>query len=265
MTTLKQYIGSILSYFSFRRSSAGSVMVPALITMVILGYTTLSLVQVRAGGLSERSSHLFKSQSEYIAYGGIELAKYKITNGKSADTGGDVPFAAGVLQTVVDPSTKVVTVTGKVNEAKTTLNVRTQFAADCVFLPDTYDISMGPTMGNISDFKIKKTCLNNIVIKKITVTWTDSLSTQRVTKLVLDGSVYYDGLISPPTGAPPGGALSGIMIDNNDISISDTATHTFNYLNIVYPSGNNPKRPTVFTITYYFLDGSSVSKNYDYL
>src|SRR3989339_744771 len=96
----------------------GSVMLPAIITMIVLSYATLSLVQIQAAGLAEAANHAEKLKSEHLFLAGIEFSYALLNNGQSPATNGDRTLGSGNINVTANPSTENVTVKGEVLRPK---------------------------------------------------------------------------------------------------------------------------------------------------
>src|SRR3989339_263505 len=239
----------------------GSVMLPAIITMIVLSYATLSLVQIQAAGLAEAANHAEKLKSEHLFLAGIEFSYALLNNGQSPATNGDRTLGSGNINVTANPSTESVTVKGEVPKAKKQGTANMSFSKSCIVIDDNYVFLFGNAFGDIQNIHIRKTCHNKFIINKMYVTWTNSNLAQKVTKIDLDSAIYYDAFHDPPTGSPVGGANSGVLIDINDITITDANEHTFGYVRLQYPENGAPPPGTVFTIRLDFQDGSSKTKD----
>jgi hypothetical protein len=240
----------------------GSVMIPAVITMLILSYASISMIQMQTSGLMQASNHLNKTQAQKIAIAGAEWSKTLINGGNNPVTNGK-SLGTGTLKITTNPNQGVVNMMASTSTAKASYTIVTDFATDCVTFKNLQTYSFGDTVGQINNVKFKKDCLGKIIIDKIMLSWTDASASQRVMKIDMDSGIYYDAYIEPATGAPAEGANSDIVINNNNIVIATDGENTFNYFEFEYTSGNAPPPGTDFSITFYFADGSSYNKLLD--
>ncbi|MFH1357008.1 MAG: hypothetical protein ABII18_07745 [bacterium] len=240
----------------------GSVMIPAVITMLILSYASISMIQMQTSGLMQASNHLNKTQAQKIAIAGAEWSKTLINGGNNPVTNGK-NLGTGILKITTVPNQGVVNMMSSTNTAKASYTIVTDFATDCVSFQNIHTFSFGDTIGHINNVQVRKTCLDKIIIDKVMVSWTDPSAAQRVMKIDMNSSIYYDAYVEPSTGEPSEGANSDIVIDINNIVMTGTGYYTFNYFEFEYTVGNAPPPGTDFTITFYFGDGSSYNKLFD--
>ncbi len=218
-------------------NQSGSVMILTIITMLVLTYSSLSLVQVHSGSLSGAANHMQKTQAQKISLAAIEFATTQISEGQNPSTYGNKPIGNGKMEVIANPVAGLLDVKGQVSKARSKYTVKTDFAKDCVQFFDSHVFNFEDNTGEIKNILFKKTCLSKFIIEKMTISWTNSLLSQKAMKIIMNTDVYYDGFINPPTGEPQGGVNSGEVIDNNNIAIGDGEIYKFNA--IKFGSVNN--------------------------
>lgn len=241
------------------RTQGGSAVLLSFVIMILLCYSSASLVQVRGSDLSQSTDHIQKTQSSYVALGAVEYAKYNLDRGLDPTTTGK-PFGAGDFEVQKDLALGKIYVSSRVGNAKTRQSVDVDFSANCLSFDPLYDVNFGPGGGGIYNLRFKKTCHQKVVVDKMVISWPGALNNQLFSKIVNeDGSLAYNAINAPFIGTPNLGAGSGVEIDLQDVTIADSATHLFREIYMSYTNSSGPVQPETFTVQFIFKDGSSSS------
>lgn len=260
--------GVSMAHFSVFKSifnQRGSSLIPAIFTMVVLGLGTASVLNIRSNGLSETGNVIDKTAAEHLAIAGLELAKHRLNNGIDPDIVSINNYGGGEIRITDDPATRTISAEGIKGIAKSKYQMTTQYAADCMFFPNPYDINFGPTSGGLYAIKMQKKCLDKVILSRLRISWAGFTPSQKFVKIIFDGNIVYDDSVSPTVGGPTGGASSGVDIDIKNITITDGVQRQFDIMEMIYPApGMEPTPPTTFTVEFCFTDGSCKSRDYAY-
>lgn len=214
------------------------------VAILILSLASLAVLYNTIVGEVAKVDQWVKGQAFYIAQAGAEYAMKKIYAGTSpavAEPGKS--FANGTF--IITYASPQVTVTGRIGNAKHILQFDEPDQADCI----TFDTASAQLDGNdkIHHIYFEKTCLESLVIDKITLSWNPN-GGQNCEKVRIENSYVYND----PTGLP-----SGSLFELSDYTVDNANNQDFS--KIEFDSNINTSPLTQFTLTVHFGDGSQTS------
>lgn len=214
------------------------------VAILILSLASFAVLYTTVVGEIAKVDEWVKGQAFYVAQAGAEYAMKKIyasTSPAVAEPGKS--FASGTF--IITYASPLVTVTGRVGNAKHILQFDEPDQADCV----TFNTASANLDGNdkIHHIYFTKTCLTQIVIDKITLSWNPDTG-QKCKKVRIENTYVYND---------PTGLGSGSLFELSDYTVSTASQQDFS--KIEFDSNINTSPLTQFTLTVHFGDGSQTS------
>ena len=224
-----------------RRKERGGVSVVAamlmLLSLMALGGVISYLVAV---GEESRGAQLSSAQALYVTQAGIEYAVKRIYDGQSeivnppGQTFGNGSFT-------VSRSGLTLTATGIVGSATRVHKVDSPTQADCTVL-DVSNADLGGDDKELKHIYFRKSCLVQLVIDKMTFSWTPD-GGQKVKEIKIEEARVYDN----PAGAP-----SGTLLEIADYVASNDNNNVINHVKF-----NADIEDVVMTMTFHLGDGTT--------
>lgn len=283
--------------------------------LTFLGVMGMAVVENGSKDADSTANFTDVIQADALSTAGMEWAKWRLNNGEdprsiypvglsrislpgsmsrtvSASPAtryafGPAEFGDGTFEVTSDPENGSVTSIGKSGAATVSHTMEPTYASECFEYFGTPDFNFPPgTQGSLDDvgFRLNcpedceaaDSCLDQLIIKGMTVSWTDAVTQQGVTAILIaaedsssDDFVSYNQNSTngyAVTGSPSTQAVSGDLINTADYTLDDQADHSFKTFAFQYsPGGFQPRSGTDFTITSYFKDGTTESVTYTYL
>ncbi len=214
------------------------------VAILILSLASFAALYTTVVGEIAKVDEWVKGQAFYIAQGGAEYAMKKIyasTTPAVAEPGKS--FANGTF--IITYASPLITITGRVGNAKHTIQFNEPDQADCV----SFNTASAILDGNdkIHHIYFTKTCLTQIVIDKITLSWSPN-GGQKCKKVRIENTYVYNN---------PTGLGSGSLFELSDYTVTSASQQDFS--KIEFDSNINTSPLTQFTLTVQFGDGSQTS------
>lgn len=157
----------------------------ALAVMVVLAAGAVTVIHLSGTDTRSYTDDMQAQQALTIGNAGLQRALSKLNNGEDP-TASDVDFAQGKFSIATDPTQSRVIVTSQVGDATKTQSINANFGRNCVDLIVSSSYISGTTL---LDTKLTKTCNNQAILDKMTVSWNWSECACNVN---CDGSVDVD-------------------------------------------------------------------------
>lgn len=187
--------------------------------MVIMAFFGTAVVYQLTTSQAMRSNQVLSDEAFYVTQAGLEYAVRKIYEGESpvvAEPGKG--FSDGNF--VISQDGQVITVVGRVGEARVTHTMTSPTQADCTRL-NVSNAQLTGDDGRLSQIKVRKICLTQTVIDKMIFSWVAD-GGERLKKIRIESSTLYNDAT---------GVTSGSLIDVADYVMSNTNENNFNEIN----------------------------------
>lgn len=149
------------------KNQQGNTLIGALVLMVVLAATAASVVNISGTDSRAYTDNMQSTQALAVGNAGIQWALDKLSNGESPAVT-DKAFDKGTFSVVPDANSSLITVIGRVGDAKKTQSINADFSKNCVDLVVSQAFIDGATL---QDVKLVKTCNKKAILSKMQLTW----------------------------------------------------------------------------------------------
>lgn len=247
-------------------NETGTGMISAIGIFTLVSFMTVSLLQVSSADSESLTNNLQKSQSFYVATGGIEYAKRKLSLGESPDISNKA-FSTnpdgGSFSISSNPSTKTLTVTGNYGIAKSTQTLTTEFANDCIgFKAGTsgfYSMAASNVAVIAANSSIVISCdLAQVKLDRVEVFWKGITSSAKITDVTMynDDNIYYK---DPSTNF----SKTPYKADVEDYTMENGVVYKIEHIYMSYSSSDEPTTQPLY-LALVFKDGSRYTTKLPY-
>ena len=215
--------------------------IAAVAVMLLLSFFGFAVVGLVTTSQSTQGEQLFYDRAFYVAQAGLEYGMRKIYEGVSpvvASPG--VTFGDGYF--TIDRSGTLVTITAHDGNSQVSHSVTSPSQADCTSF-DLSSVSLDTDGKNLKHITFQKICLEQTVLDKMNVSWTNPGS-EKLKKIKAENSTLYDD----PS------VTSGTLIELADYTVSGNGNNNINHFEFTDDMSGK-----TFTISFIMGDGSAES------
>ena len=213
--------------------------VAAVMTLILLSITGLTVGYLTAVGEEEKTSQLSGAEAYYIAHAGSEHAIKKIYSSESplvSEPG--IDFGRGSF--IVAQSGNVLTITGRSGNATRTMSMTSPTQADCT----PFDVSNAIMDGNdkLHHIYFNKICLTQTTVDKMILSWTPD-NGEKVEKVRIENTYVYNN---------PLGQGSGELLELANYTVNNANQNEISKIEF-----DSSMEDNIFTLTIIMLDQST--------